>query len=124
MWNLVQHAVLPTMLLGLGIASLTYGVSRHRATVLESEEIEITLAPPDMPEPPPDFGGPPGFGPPRFMPPRLPPELRKVTQIVMVGKEATEMAMIRDVTIGGLALTDEGELKRTYTGKPPSLCPT
>ena len=119
MLKIIQRAILPAMLLFLGIASLTFGVRHHAKTVFEDKEIEISIVPPDMPLPPSDFNGPPNF-----MPPRLPPELQKVKRTIVVGKDAPEMAMIRDVTIGGLVLTEAGELKRTYSGKPPSLCPT
>lgn len=34
-----------------------------------------------------------------------------------------EPKLVRDVTVGGLVLSD-GVLRRTYMGKPPSLCPT
>ena len=56
--------------------------------------------------------------------PGLPPEMQKVTQIVMIGKEETEMVILRDLTVGGIVLLPSGKLKRTYTGNPPSLCPT
>ncbi|NIP23538.1 MAG: hypothetical protein GWN67_05335 [Phycisphaerae bacterium] len=35
-----------------------------------------------------------------------------------------EPAVIRDVTVGGLVRLDSGAIKRTYSGKPPSACPT
>jgi hypothetical protein len=35
-----------------------------------------------------------------------------------------ESAIVRDVTVGGVMLVADGQLKRTYSGKPPALCPT
>jgi hypothetical protein len=35
-----------------------------------------------------------------------------------------ESVIVREVTIGGVELLANGHLKRTYTGKPPALCPT
>ncbi len=35
-----------------------------------------------------------------------------------------EPAIIRDVTVGGLVRLDSGAIRRTYSGKPPSACPT
>ena len=53
-----------------------------------------------------------------------PAELRTVTQIVFVSKEELESRAVFEITIGGLALLETGELQRTYSGAPPSLCPT
>ncbi|MBN2023126.1 MAG: hypothetical protein JW809_10065 [Pirellulales bacterium] len=142
MRRILQRGLLPVVLLAVGIASLAYGVGYHRREVLEEQEIEIDVMPPEMPPdvPPEDMGGPPGadefggppgfgepsdFGPPgAFGPPALPPELRKIKQIILVGIQEPEMRLVRDVTVGGLARLESGELKRTYTGEPPSLCPT
>jgi hypothetical protein len=35
-----------------------------------------------------------------------------------------ESAIVQDMTIGGVVLQPDGQLKRTYSGKPPSQCPT
>lgn len=63
------------------------------------------------------FGSPDPFGgPPRFTE-------EKYTKDVEL--DLSETAVILDVTVGGLALEDDGQLKRTYPeGQPPSLCPT
>ena len=37
---------------------------------------------------------------------------------------ASETALIREVTIGGLERDERGRLKKTYTGQAPSSCPT
>ena len=36
----------------------------------------------------------------------------------------SEQSIVRDVTVGGVERLPNGHLKRTYSGKPPTLCPT
>ena len=161
MVRIIQRGIIPILLFIGGIASVTYGVRYHTEEVFREKEIEISLAPPEMPPPgfedqggsegqegsddPGGFGAPEGFGGPgggdgfndpggfddpmgfggppadMFAPP---PEMQKIKQIVLVSAEEPETALVRDVTFGGLKLLESGELQRTYTGKPPSLCPT
>lgn len=127
-------------MLGLGIGSFVWGTNHHVLEIYEEQEIEISIAPPpEMMMPPgfpgdpeggmePGFPGAPGFeepgfgGPPPFMA-GPPPELQKVKQLVWVSKDEPESRAVFEVTIGGLAFV-EGELQRTYSGAPPSLCPT
>ncbi len=132
---ILQRGLLPIAMLGLGIASLVWGSKHHILEIYEEQEIEISIAPPPEMMPPmgpagfpgepgfedPGFGGPPGM-PPFMMGP--PPELQTVKQIVLVSKEEPESQAVFEITIGGLALLETGELQRTYTGAPPSLCPT
>jgi hypothetical protein len=124
------------VLLAGGIASLVYGIGHHTVPVSQEQEIEIDIAPP------PGFGlpsaepfGPPGFGPPGqdFGDPSLagpppwmrpPPGLTKVKEKVLVTVEEPEWVLIREVTFGGVTLLSSGVLRRTYSGAPPSLCPT
>jgi hypothetical protein len=47
-----------------------------------------------------------------------------VTETYAEAREEPEWAIVRDVTIGGIVRLANGQLKRTYSGKPPSLCPT
>jgi len=141
MWKISLRGILSLLLLTGGIASFTYGVKYHIREVIEEQEIEISIEIPEMTmdqsqfddqmgepgfEGEQGFGGEPGFDgpPPDMMFPGLPPEMQKVTQVVMIGKEETEMVILRDLTVGGIVLLPSGKLKRTYTGKPPSLCPT
>ena len=35
-----------------------------------------------------------------------------------------EWVLVREITIGGVARLANGQLKRTYSGKPPALCPS
>ena len=55
----------------------------------------------------------------------LPPgmKLEKVTEKYVESSEDPEWAIIREVTIGGVVRLANGDLKRTYSGKPPGLCP-
>ena len=132
MGKIIQRGIMPILLLAGGVAALGYGVKYHIRPVFVEQEIEISLAPPQLPPMapgagPPGFGPPPGFGgPPGGMSPfgAAPPELQKVKQKVLVGQDDLELALVRDVTIGGLVLLGSGEMKRTYSGQPPSLCPT
>lgn len=146
MWRIVRRGLIPLALLSAGIASLVHGVGYHTLEVWEEHEEEITLGPPpgffdgpggqdgfddpdefdefDDPDgmgpPPPGSWGPPGgfggFGP--------PPEKQTVILPIWIAKTDTEMRLLREVTIGGVTMFETGELMRTYTGKPPSLCPT
>ncbi|HPM80396.1 MAG TPA: hypothetical protein PLF81_06830 [Candidatus Anammoximicrobium sp.] len=131
----ILRAAVPLVLLAGGIASLAYGVARHTAVVSVEQEIEIDLAAPPGMEFPGVEGGAPGFGPPGFepgmaapdFPPpflQLPPELSKVKEKVIVSEPSSELTLIREVTFGGVVRLDTGVLWRTYTGDPPSLCPT
>ncbi|MHC4618571.1 MAG: hypothetical protein ACYTEQ_12560 [Planctomycetota bacterium] len=36
----------------------------------------------------------------------------------------SEMALIREVSVGGLRRDASGQITRTYTGAPPRACPT
>jgi hypothetical protein len=134
--TILQRGLLPIVMLGLGITSLVWGSKHHLLEIYEEQEIEISIAPPpEMMQPmgPPGFPGAPdggmnpGFGGPPGMPPFMagpPPEMQKVKQIVFVSKEEPESQAVFEITIGGLALLETGELQRTYSGAPPSLCPT
>jgi hypothetical protein len=124
----ILRAIPPLFLVGGGIASVIYGAMYHTSPVSVEQEIEIPIAPPPMPgfpgEPPLEepFGGPSFGGPPGMMPP--PPFLEKVKEIIIVTEEESEFTLIREVTFGGVKLLASGDIMRTYTGEPPSLCPT
>jgi hypothetical protein len=127
MWAVVRGALLPGLLLLGGVASLIYGAWFRSVPVWEARESEETITiPADLPPGPMGggsrWGGPPGF---RGLPPGRPP-LRKevVKKTVLNMLVESEPVLMRDVSVGGIVLTEAGELKRTYTGKAPSLCPT
>jgi hypothetical protein len=116
--TVIRRLILPAFFLSAGLASLMYGARFHRVPVLAEVKTQTSI---DVPEPmqiPPPFPGDQGFN--------EPPRTRK--QIVERTTEITinefEPALIREVSVGGVALNTIGEIKRTYSGKPPSLCPT
>jgi hypothetical protein len=119
MWTIIRRAVAPLLLIIGGIAAMVYGAKYHLLPVLEEHESEITLQVPDpfsMRQPP--F---PGMNPQGGSPQFRKKTVRKITEETIL---LAEPAMIFDATIGGLALNEEQKLKRTYSGKPPALCPT
>jgi len=100
----------------------------HTAPVSEEQEIEISIGPPPMPgfpggppfeEP---FGDPSMGGPPGMMAP--PPFMEKIKETIIVTEDESELTLNREVTFGGVTLLASGDIMRTYTGAPPSLCPT
>ena len=122
-----------------GAGSLLYGSLYHVVAVDQEKQREITIAVPTMPGPgempfePQGFAppGPEGFmpdGPPMESPPLppSPPGVRMETvfeQYVEV-QEEPEWTIVWEVTIGGVTRLANGQLKRTYSGKPPALCPS
>jgi len=36
----------------------------------------------------------------------------------------SELTLIQEVTVGGVALDELGQVRKTYTGKPLDFCPT
>ena len=121
----LSRGILPVVMSALGIAFWFWGAKHHVQKVFEEQEIEITIASPELMLPPEALGGPAlemDGGVPPWAPP--PPMLQKVKQIVLISKDEPEPRLVFEVTIGGLALLETGELQRTYRGAPPSLCPT
>ncbi len=138
------RATAPLVLLLAGVASLVYGLGYHSAIVSVEHEIEIDLTPPPPPPGMDMHGGmdmhpgpgvdPSGFGPlgdgfgdpwldepPPWLAP--PQELLTIRDTVVVSEQTAEPHLILEITYGGVRL-DDGMLWRTYTGEPPSLCPT
>jgi hypothetical protein len=115
----IRRAVLPLLLLIGGIAAIVYGVMFHNVPVLEDHESEISIQVPATFSPgrPPFPGMDMMNGPPQF----VKKTVRKKSEEAI---KLAEPALIRDATIGGIVLNDAGKLKRTYSGKPPALCPT
>ena len=98
------------LLLG-GSGSLLYGSLFHVVTVEEEQQREISAAVPA----PLGFGPPPGFPGARFA---------QAAEKYFEAREEPERAIVRDVTVGGVARLADGRLRRTYSGKGPSLCPS
>jgi hypothetical protein len=116
MLTFIRRAVLPVLLVIGGLASLVYGVKFHVVPVLAEEKTEVSI---DMPDPlQSSMPGMQSFD--------EPPRMRKQTveRTVEVTINLSEPALIRDVTVGGVVLNKSGDIMRTYSGKPPSLCPT
>jgi hypothetical protein len=57
--------------------------------------------------------------------PELPPGLqtKRESEQYTVALQLSEWALVFDATVGGLTRVN-GELRRTYSGQPPALCPT
>jgi hypothetical protein len=55
-----------------------------------------------------------------------PPDMRyeKVTEKFFEARAEPECVIVREVTVGGVTRLDSDQLKRTYSGTAPSLCPT
>jgi hypothetical protein len=127
MWSSVRRSVLPALLLIGGLVSIIYGAIFHSSPVLVEQETKTTIdVPLEFPPPPgeaspnggPAFpGGAPFGGPLQFI-------KKTVTRGDLVSVVESEAAMTREVTFGGVVRLDSGELKRTYSGKGPALCPS
>ena len=125
-----------------GIASLTYGLLFHTATVEVEKERQISVAVPSSldgalngesasAEGGNSFRGSSNDGnegnpfEPSSVP--LPPpglKMEKVTEKYIENLVVSESAITNDVTVGGVVRQANGLLKRTYSGKAPSLCPS
>jgi hypothetical protein len=130
MWKSILRASLSIVLLAGAVGLLIYGARFHAVPVSHEEEIEVSVAPP-MPLAPPTLPGEPPFGQPGegpvFVDPfqgALPPFLQTIKKKHIVTENESEPRLIREVTFGGVARLSSGSLVRTYTGQPPSLCPT
>ncbi len=119
MFIILRRAVVPLLLVIGGIAVIVYGIKFHLVPALETHKSETTVMVPDLssPRPPPFLGMDPRNELPKF----IKKTVWKTTEETIY---LAEPAMIRDATFGGLVLNEEKKLKRTYSGKPPSLCPT
>ncbi len=126
-WILIERAILPAFFALAGVASLIYGAAFHTAPVTEEQEIEETIEIPSAFSPPPgfaegsEFGAPDPMGGDPFAPP---PMVTKVKRSIFVTADAAEPTLVWEITIGGLVRLETGELKRTYSGAAPSLCPS
>ena len=147
----LTRALAPALLVLAGIAALVAG-ARSRYPVLEEKQIDATIRipvpasmfPPGMEssdswEMAPSTHGPQPGATPQFI-------TKKVKQTKSVTVFDSEGKLLQELTFGGVALLsratrrspskfwdlafrtaallDDGRLKRTYSGKPPALCPT
>jgi hypothetical protein len=127
MRSILRRAAVPVLLLIAGLAAVVCGAKFHSAQVWEERETETTIAVPEAF--PPGFGEAAPFGRSPWFPGAdafggPPAQKAVVKRKVQRSVEVSEPALMREASIGGVALTASGELKRTYSGKAPSLCPT
>jgi hypothetical protein len=118
MESTARRVILPAILIVAGLAILVYGAGFRAVPVLVEQEekaFERSPMPPSFMEEPSGPGAPP-----RFFEPPPPPPARKI----LVAEVDPEWRLIRDVTIGGLARLPSNEIRRTYSGEGPALCPT
>ncbi len=105
----VARLLCPFLLLAGAVALVTCGAVLHARPVL----VEQDFTPPAALS----AGRPPG------LPWGLPaPPPSQTAQLVPIRESEAEL--VRDVTFGGVIRLESGELKRTYSGEAPSLCPT
>lgn len=114
-----RRAVLPALVLLSGLAFLVFGSRFHNLPVLAEEKTEVTIEVP-VPMTPDNMAFPGGQD---FQaPPQFRKQTVKNTKIITINE--FEPMLIHEVTIGGVVLDKSNDLKRTYSGKAPSLCPT
>jgi hypothetical protein len=104
----LRRALAPSILLLAGVAALVYGAIGHTVPVGVEKEREVSV---------PTYT-PDGWGKPPVV------KIKKTTEKYLEPLEEPEWVLVRDTAVGGLKRLDNGELKRTYSGKPPALCPT
>ncbi len=131
-----------------GSGTLGYGGLFHTALVCQQQEREISIPVPtlfglgDKPLEKPvtlpeessstedvdPFRGPPEEPlPPQARDAEAPPPSSDVTFVKVTEKywetrQEPEWTITREMTVGGLTRLANGQLRRTYSGKPPSLC--
>jgi len=123
-----RHRALPIVLVLAGLGQLIYAVGYHTTPVLTEKEAEQPAPshqdPIVLSDPGPD-GLPQGLIQPGFPDePSVdasPPESPEKTVVTVA---EAELRIIQEVTVGGLTRLASGELKRTYSGRAPSRCPT
>ncbi len=111
-----------TILLGLaGVSLLVYGAAFSQHQVSYEEKVAPPPLPPEPPLLPFIRPGPGGAPPPFIKPPPRPPQQAIIHVKYVTEREAK---LVLEATRGGVILTEDGKLKRTYSGAPPSGCPT
>jgi hypothetical protein len=125
----VKRIVTLILLLAAGAGSLLYGSLFHQMTVEEEKEreISIAIAIPTMPGP-----GGMSFDQPGMPPGDDPMQMPMVSDVMMEtviekyveSQKEPEWIIVYESTFGGIARLANSQLKRTYSGKPPALCPT
>ncbi|MEN6495563.1 MAG: hypothetical protein ABFD16_14885 [Thermoguttaceae bacterium] len=128
MWGFIRRTTIPSLLLLGGIAAVVYGTAYRVIPVSEEQEVEKTIVIPSpfgMPGFNDSMAGPGAEGQPQESDNPFASEFtQKVKQTIVVTHKEPEPRLIHEVTFGGVIRLASGELRRTYTGDPPSLCPS
>jgi len=136
--QIFRRLITPLFLACAGIAATIYGAWFHCVQVIGEKEIEETKQVPVQPAPKNllagDLSGSSVWGndsssgedgsgkatvsqsEPAFV-------VEKVTRVAEVPKMEFEPSLLRELTVGGVTF-QAGELRRTYRGDTPALCPT
>jgi hypothetical protein len=96
-WVFNKRLIFSLLLVPAAVAALVYGIIFHSTIILAQATDEVKEDSPDV-------------------------TAQHVAE--WLDLDLREPAIIRDVTVGGLVRLDSGAIKRTYSGKPPSTCPT
>jgi hypothetical protein len=96
-WVSNKRLIFSLLLVPAAVAALVYGIIFHSTAILAQRIDEVEDDSPDA-------------------------AAQRVAEPLSL--DLREPAIIFDVTVGGLVRLDSGTIKRTYSGKPPSACPT
>lgn len=134
-----MHINRPLTLIFLLVAAagmLLYGSLFHRIVVEVAMQREISIAVPnraaaereDWGTQERDGAGTLQAGGAPMQRPSAPPlpdvKMETVTETYVENQQEYEWTIVRETTFGGVARLANGVLKRTYSGKPPALCPS
>jgi len=115
------------LLLAAGASSLLYGSLFHQMTVEVEKEREISIAIPTMSGPGGmsfEMPGMPLGDDPMQMPMVPDVMMETVIEKYVESQKEPEWIIVYESTFGGIDRLANSQLKRTYSGKPPALCPT
>jgi hypothetical protein len=110
----------------LGAAAIVYAAALHVVPVV----VEPPAAPPapSVEEPSAPAAAAPSvedlFPPAPFSEGPSPPAAQPEPAKELAAVSESEPNLVREVTVGGVVRTPAGEIKRTYSGSAPALCPT
>jgi hypothetical protein len=100
-----------------GLALVGLSVLAHPIELTATREVKVEKSIPDEPKGP-------GGALPFFMEQAPPPPPENETRTEIESIVRPEPQIIVEVTRGGIERTADGQLRLTYSGKPPSFCPT
>ena len=108
-WRRVVGLLATLGILLIAGAMVAYGAAFHSQPVQMEQKVDTSQFSSSG-------GWPPGFPGPAVE------ELPELVEIIIL--EESEPELIREVSFGGVVRLPSGEVKRTYSGRPPSQCPT